>query len=125
MSSIQKWLTDFQDAIRSRNYEFGLTLHQPSAHMFGTRVRHSNNTSEYSELQWLQIWDKSRDFTFVEILDEYESNELSYCATTWKNTTSIDGVEVIRNGRATFVFAKKTNLLKCIHSHFSEDPNHA
>jgi ketosteroid isomerase-like protein len=125
MHKITKWLSDFSSSIRGRDFVSASKLHVDDAVMFGTKVIYSRCLSEYSKNQWEKIWNSSRDFEFTEVLIERIEPGLAFCATLWKNQTYINGIEKERFGRATFVFRLEGDELLCIHSHFSESPNHA
>jgi ketosteroid isomerase-like protein len=120
---ITSWLKQFESNIRNREYEIAFPLYAQNAVAFGTRVNYSSDMNEYAKYQWNTIWDKSRDFTFVDVLNSGHSGELYFCSTLWTNLTNIDGIETMRKGRASFVFRESKDGLICIHSHFSESPN--
>ena len=119
---ITAWLKQFESNVRNREYDIAFPLYAPNAVAFGTRVNHLSDMSEYAKNQWNNIWDKSRDFTFVDILNSGHDGQLFFCSTLWTNLTNIDGIETTRKGRASFVFQDGKDGLICIHSHFSESP---
>lgn len=122
---IESWLRKFEEYIRNRQYEAAFPLYSKDAVAFGTRVNHLSDMSEYATYQWHKIWDKSKNFTFTEILSSGKDESIYFCATLWSNQTEVDGIEITRTGRATFVFKNTNNSLVCIHSHFSESPTSA
>lgn len=119
---VKTWLEEYQEAIRSGNTETALPLFAENCVFFGTRVNWSRYLPEYAKKQWQLIWSASRDFEFTEVLNVSEFGESAYCAVLWKNTTKIDGKEIERFGRATFVFQIQGDQFVAIHSHFSESP---
>lgn len=122
MNPIESWLSLFEKAVREVSYDTGFTLYNANPTLFGTRVVVSGNLEEYCSNQWRGIWEKSHDFSFTEVLAAQASGEMGYAVVLWSNITDINGQEVFREGRATFIFAIKGNQANCVHSHFSEFP---
>lgn len=119
---VKTWLEEYQKAIRSGVTEDALPLFAENSTLFGTRVNWSKYLPEYAKKQWDPIWSTSKDFEFTEILNISDFGGSAYCAVLWKNTTKIDGEDVARFGRATFVLEIRDDSFVAIHSHFSESP---
>ena len=119
---VRLWLKGYQDAIRTGDSNEGLRYFSHDATFIGTRVNFSRTTREHAENQWGPIWRASHNFEFLELLTVMDSGSLAYCAVLWRNTTKIEGHEVERFGRATFVFKIENAMVIAIHSHFSESP---
>ncbi len=119
-TQILGWLNAFASAVRSKDYRLGKNLYYENSINFGTKTNYSKNIEEYSQLQWEIIWDSSRDFNFIEILDSSLNDNIGYCLVTWSNITKVKLKETFREGRATFIFKFFDGKLLAIHSHFSE-----
>jgi len=122
METIDHWLINFQNAIRSKDYLAALDLFDDEAIMFGTRINFSTALEEYAKNQWLQIWENSQNFTFTQVLKLLSAGELAWLATLWTNETNTGSGIEFRSGRATFVLQNQNGNWICVHSHFSETP---
>jgi ketosteroid isomerase-like protein len=120
---VAAWLTDFETAVRSRDFEAGANLYEASGVFFGTRAPYSFELTDYMRRQWESIWHHSEDFRFTDVMTVSGSGSIAFCAVTWANETQIDSLPVSRTGRATFVFSVSENGLRAVHSHFSETPH--
>lgn len=119
---IGAWLDQFASNVQNREYEIAFPLYDKNAVAFGTRVNHLSDMSEYAKYQWHNIWNRSRNFTFTDILSSGTDGDLYFCSTLWSTQTVVKETELTRTGRATFIFKKTNGSLICIHSHFSESP---
>lgn len=121
-AKVTAWLKTFEKLVRERNFESAKLLYKKSPVLFGTRVEHSNDIDYYSDLQWSKIWNHSQNFTIKQIVQLGTSEPISFAAVLWTNSTLLDGIQVERSGRASFVFEIEDGAYKAIHSHFSESP---
>jgi len=124
-TQILGWLDAFTSAVKLKDYRLGKDLYYENGINFGTNTNYSKNIEEYSQLQWEIIWDLSRDFNFIEILDSSFNVNMGYCLVTWSNITKVKLKETIREGRATFIFKIFDGKLLAVHSHFSKYVNPA
>lgn len=119
---VERWLDSFAKAVRERDFETGLTLYDPNATAFGTRVRWAQDAKVYLEGQWQPIWNASSGYVFTEILRIDGDGDLIAVSTLWTNNTEINGEVKFRSGRASFVLKRVAGRLVAIQSHYSEDP---
>lgn len=117
-----RWLDKFAKAVRERDFATGLTLYDPQATAFGTRVNWAQDAQTYLAGQWQPIWNSSTGYEFTEILRIDSSGELIAISTLWTNHTEIAGKVVERSGRASFVLRRQGGSLVAIQSHYSENP---
>lgn len=122
---VMSWLEKFAEAVRKRDFETGLTLYDPQATAFGTRVKWAQDAQVYLAGQWQPIWNSSSGYEFTKVLRIDSSGDLIAVSTLWTNHTEIAGQVVERAGRASFVLQRRGDRLVAIQSHYSEDPNPA
>lgn len=119
---VKTWLEEYESAVRSGSPEDGLPLFAENAVVFGTKVNWSRYVPEYAKKQGEPVFGGSQDFEITEVLSVVPMGEAAFCAVLWKDTTTEQGQDKERFGRASFVLQIQDESFVAIHSHFSEFP---
>jgi ketosteroid isomerase-like protein len=117
--SIAAWLRHFAQAVRANDLEAGTSLFDEHAVGYGTRERRATGRDHLVEQQWRPTWRRITSWTVDEIDVAEWGDGLAVVAFTWKRETD-DAAAV--NGRATLVLKDVGTGWRCIHSHFSANP---
>jgi ketosteroid isomerase-like protein len=121
---LEKWLKDFSEAVRKRDFASGENLFEDGTVSFGTVCFRAENLDELVARQWRRVWPRTADFDF-----DYASaraivtGDSATVVTGWRSSGfDHDGNSVERSGRATIVLQKSAAGWKAIHTHFSISP---
>lgn len=117
------WLEAFARAVRSRDLEAGQRLFTPDVVAFGSAERHMTSLEDLSREQWGPVWNATEGFEFdfdsVRIIG---SGPIVVTA-LWRSRGFDDAGQAFpRPGRATLVLTETGAGWRCVHSHFSIDP---
>src|SRR6516225_219375 len=102
---VRRWLADFSQAVRARDFAGGRALFAPEVVGFGTRTAKMTGLDSLVERQWQPIWNCTEGFTF-DFNDVHASIEgdLAWAAAAWESWgIAADGRKFQRLGRATYV----------------------
>lgn len=117
---VQRWLFDFQRAIRSKNYEAGKKLFHRNVIAFGTTINRADVLEPLVEFQWRVSWPHNAKFEYlVKEACVIPAPGLFVVAVEWFVPAILIGGNP-RWGRATLVLGNFEGKLLCIHSHHSE-----
>jgi ketosteroid isomerase-like protein len=123
MSTPIEWLKTFEAACRACDFEVGRRCFAPDAVAFGTWARAVSGLDRIEREQWRNVWPRIRNFT-VEPPVVGEAGDLAWIAAGWwSDATAPDGAPLRREGRATFVLARRDGRWQCVHSHVSLLPS--
>ena len=115
-----EWLSIFEAACRGRDFAAGRRLFAPDAVAFGTYATAVHGLDNIEREQWRQIWPRIRDFRFEEHPAVTAADGAAWIAATWSSgATAPDGQPFTRQGRATFVLARREGRWLAVHSHVS------
>src|SRR5262245_40569249 len=117
------WLRTFEAACRGCDFEAGRRCFADDAVAFGTWAHAVSGLANIEREQWRNVWPRIRNFT-VEAPVFGEDGDLAWVATSWwSDATAPDGGGLRREGRATFVLARRQEQWRCVHSHVSLLPS--
>ncbi len=121
---LKRWLSEFADAVREKDFAHGRELFDDNVVAFGTFAESIRGLDELVERQWAVIWKNTDGFRFD--LDDFTgeiSGSVAWAAARWHSTgIHKDGRTFPRSGRATFVLSRHGDMWKAVHSHHSIDP---
>ncbi len=110
------WLKKFTDCILSANTEAAKELFDENVFAFGKINHHLNNRENLISHQWSKVWPLAKNWEVTSIHQIQILGEIAILLISWKRVSFDD---MTTKGRATLIFRKDKNFLKCIHSHFS------
>jgi ketosteroid isomerase-like protein len=123
MSTPAQWLREFEAACRGCDFDAGRRCFAADAVAFGTFARAVSGLDNIEREQWRQVWPRTRNFT-VEPPIIGEGGDIAWVAASWSSdATAPDGGDFKREGRATFVLARREGVWQCVHSHVSMLPS--
>jgi ketosteroid isomerase-like protein len=116
---VKTWLSEFEGAVRARDFEAGRRQFAPDAVAFGTWATAVSGLSRIEQQQWRKVWPRIREFRFDDPVIRADGST-AWIAVTWSSeATGPDGRPVTRPGRATFVLARRDGRWLAVHSHVS------
>lgn len=117
------WLQLFARLVREQNLDAARDLFDPKVRSFGTRVVESRDRETLVAEQWAPIWSTTRGFSIDPASVHIESGgDLWVLTARWSSLGALDGLDIARHGRCTFVLRQEVGLIRAVHSHFSLDP---
>jgi ketosteroid isomerase-like protein len=123
MSTPAEWLRSFEQACRACDFAAGRRHFAADAIAFGTWARAVSGLDNIEREQWRNVWPRIRNFT-LESPAIGEQDGLAWIAAPWwSDATAPDGGPLRREGRATFVLARRDGRWQCVHSHVSLLPS--
>jgi uncharacterized protein (TIGR02246 family) len=121
---IAAWITEFQAAVRAKDFDAGRRLFAPDAVAFGTFAAAVAGLDNIEREQWRQIWPRIRDFTLEPGASVRMAGDTAWIASGWSSeATAPDGRPFRRPGRATFVLERRAGRWLAVHSHVSLMPS--
>ena len=123
MSTPAQWLREFQSACRGRDFDAGRRCFATDAVAFGTWARAVSGLDNIEREQWRQVWPRIRNFTVDQPVIGEDGNLAWVAASWWSDATAPEGGGLKREGRATFVLARREGRWQCVHSHVSMLPS--
>jgi ketosteroid isomerase-like protein len=121
---VAAWITQFQAAVRARDFAAGRALFAPDAVAFGTFAAAVAGLDNIEREQWRQIWPRIRDFALEPGATVGASGDTAWIAAGWSSeATAPDGRVFRRPGRATFVLERRAGRWLAVHSHVSLMPS--
>lgn len=117
--SVAAWLRNFVQAVRANDIEGGMNLFDEHAVGYGTRERRAVGLDQLVEDQWRPTWRRITSWIVGEVDVAERGDGLAVVAFIWKRETE-DATTV--EGRATLILKNVGTEWRCIHSHFSADP---
>ena len=121
---IAAWITEFQTAVRGKDFDAGRRLFAPDAVAFGTFAAAVAGLDNIEREQWREIWPRIRGFTLEPGATIGASGDTAWIATGWSSeATAPDGRSFRRPGRATFVLERRAGRWLAVHSHVSLMPS--
>jgi hypothetical protein len=63
-AGVRQWLSEWERAIRDRDFDAGQALFQARASGFGTVSERTRSRDDLFERQWRAVWPRTTDFTF-------------------------------------------------------------
>jgi ketosteroid isomerase-like protein len=124
-SSIQRWLSAFALAVRSRDFAAGRALCDTDVVGFGTVANHVTDLRSLEHDQWRQVWERTSDFEFDPGSASFMlDGNLACVAALWhSNGFDARGASIVRYGRATIVLRRgNDDSWRAVHTHFSLTP---
>jgi ketosteroid isomerase-like protein len=121
---VQAWLTEFEAKVRSRDFEGGRSLFEPSVLGYGSRLTQAEGLDPLVAGQWKRVWPNIEGFRFLResmrVFGDPSAGTLSV-ALSWTSTgISPEGERYERPGRCTLVLQRGGNgEWRCAHSHYS------
>ena len=123
-AEIARWISEFQTAVRARDFAAGRALFASDAVAFGTFAAAVSGLDNIEREQWRQIWPRIRDFTLEPDATVRASGDSAWIAAGWTTeATAPDGRPFRRPGRATFVLERRGGRWVAVHSHVSLMPS--
>ena len=117
---VQTWLSEFEAAVRARDFETGRRMFADDALAFGTWARAVRGLANVEREQWQNVWPRIRGFHFEDGPTIRAAGDLAWIAAEWSTeATGPDGRPFQRPGRGSFVLARRDGRWQCVHSHFS------
>lgn len=121
---VAAWITEFQAAVRAKDFDAGRRLFAADAVAFGTFAAAVAGLDNIEREQWRQIWPRIRDFTLDASATVRASGDSAWIAAGWSSeATAPDGRPFRRPGRATFVLERRAGRWLAVHSHVSLKPS--
>lgn len=127
-ADVRQWLSEWERAIRDRDFEAGKALFDVAASGFGTVTERTHSLGELVERQWREVWPRTRGFAFDPRDLEISVSRDGTMALAHSRWTSeglpAEGEARARSGRCTIVLARPgaDRPWRCIHTHFSMWP---
>lgn len=117
---MQRWLLDFQRAIRGEDYEQGRKLFHPNVVAFGTSVNRADSLDALEECQWKVRWPNNASFEYlVKEAKVIPAPGMFVVAIEWFVKSKIIRGSP-RTGRATIVLGDFEGKLLGLHTHHSK-----
>ena len=121
---VAAWITQFEAAVRARDFAAGRALFAPDAVAFGTFAAAVAGLDNIEREQWRQIWPRIRGFALEPGATVGASGDAAWIAAGWSSeATAPDGRIFRRPGRATFVLERRGGRWLAVHSHVSLMPS--
>lgn len=131
MQSVEKWLSDWERAIRERDFKAGGALFCENASGFGTVTERTRTRAELIDQQWRKVWPRTQGFAFDQSDLSITMSPDSLMAVAHARWTS-DGADENGNprkraGRCTVALVRdgSEGQWRCLHTHFSMWPHAA
>jgi len=123
-SEVSTWLTEFEAAVRARDFATGRRMFAPDAVAFGTWARAVTGLDNIEREQWHNVWPRIRNFHFEEQPTVRATGDSAWLAASWSSdATGPDGTPFERHGRATFILGRRDGRWVAVHSHVSLLPS--
>jgi ketosteroid isomerase-like protein len=125
---VKRWLSDWERAIRERDFDAGRALFDEAASGFGTVTERTWSREELVDRQWRPVWSRTTGFAFDSGDLEVRISQDGTMATAhgrWSSKgVDTEGTARERLGRCTIVLARPGGDApwRCIHTHFSMWP---
>jgi len=121
---IAAWISEFETAVRARDFAAGRGLFASDAVAFGTFAAAVSGLDNIEREQWRQIWPRIRGFALDPGATVRASGDSAWIAAGWSSeATTPDGRPFRRPGRATFVLERRGGRWVAVHSHVSLMPS--
>jgi ketosteroid isomerase-like protein len=120
---IRHWLTDFARAVREVDYEAGRRMFAPDVIGFGTVNEILHGLDALESRQWRSVWGITRGFDFDYSTVHIDlAGDRAAAVALWSSQGRNDRGWFDRQGRATFLFARRGGDWRAVHSHLSLVP---
>jgi ketosteroid isomerase-like protein len=122
------WLKEFEECVRTIDYDKGKEMFYPDAYCYGTLVESVNSLEGLFKQQWSQIWVNIKGFSFDLDHLQYKTDDQGKMACLMLPWTSQgfhkDGTSFQRPGRATILLLSDSQVghWRAHHTHFSLKP---
>lgn len=120
---VVEWMDAFAQCVRNADFQSGRTLFSDAAIGFGTVVSEYVDAEDLLTNQWSDVWPRTTDFRFDEVLATWADGRTCTVAATWSSVGTDESQARSRAGRVTLVLREDAGgVLKAVHSHFSMLP---
>ncbi|MEM9771870.1 MAG: nuclear transport factor 2 family protein [Cyanobacteria bacterium P01_D01_bin.73] len=127
--TLDNWLAEFEDCVRSRDTDRGRQLFDENVYAFGTRADVATGLDDLVKNQWTPIWLNTQGFHFLFESAKYivSDDRSTVCAmVSWESHAVENGQKgYLRSGRCTLALRKDSSApfgYLAMHSHFSKLP---
>ncbi|MFO1489116.1 MAG: nuclear transport factor 2 family protein [Verrucomicrobiota bacterium] len=120
-TSAVRWLEEFSQRVRDRNFEQAKRLFDPQVIAFGTVSGRMSGLEPLVRKQWRKVWPRTQHFRFdLRTARAARAGSLLVVCAAWKSRMADGGAR--RRGRATLVLRRSGRKWLAIHTHFSAHP---
>ena len=121
---VAAWITQFEAAVRARDFAAGRALFAPDAVAFGTFAAAVSGLDNIEREQWRRSGRASATSPSSRRPTVRASGDTAWIAAGWSSeATAPDGRPFSRPGRATFVLERREGRWVAVHSHVSLMPS--
>lgn len=116
------WLIELQECVRAVDYERARKLFAEDVVSFGTQVNSIEiRLDEVEREQWHEVWPRVRSFTYrLEDVRCFGDEGCLIVLVPWQSVgVRADNTTYERDGRTTFVLARRDGRWVCVHFHSS------
>lgn len=124
-ASVERWLAEFADAVRRRDFAAGRVMFFEGVTSFGTVAGRADEIDDLQSRQWERVWPFTRGFHFVDGTIRIDvSGSRAWATAEWRSEgIAADGRSFPRSGRATLILHEHASGWLAHHTHFSFDPS--
>lgn len=117
----QQWLSTFVEAVRAGAIEEGRRLFSEDVVGYGALTPRMLGLDDLVDKQWRPTWRRVAAWRVTEVDLVEHAGDLAALALCWERVNNDDHAVV--HGRATLVLRRDGEAgWRCVHSHFSPDP---